>query len=60
MDADVLVTIVNAESKLDVTKATLVSSLARYVKAGDTFTRPRPGVYGLKEFQPQKGLLESA
>ena len=35
-------------------KSTLVSSLSRYVRARDTFTRPEVGVYGLLEFAEEK------
>ena len=63
IDAQVLTNLVNERGKLEVTKATLVSSLARYVRERDTFTRPKPGYYGLKEFEGQEAkgdLLESA
>jgi hypothetical protein len=40
-------------------KATLVSNLSRYVKLGDTFTRPRPGYYGLIEFDEQQDRIEA-
>jgi hypothetical protein len=33
-------------------KTTLVSNLSRYVKHADTFTRPKPSVYGLTTFTP--------
>ena len=51
MDADPLVATINERFGSTVTKTTLVSSLSRYVRAGDTFTRPRPGAYGLIEFK---------
>lgn len=39
---------------LPVVKTTLVSGLARYVKAKDTFTRTAPNVYGLVEFEEEQ------
>ena len=35
-------------------KSTLVSSLSRYVRARDTFTRVQQGVYGLLEFEEKQ------
>jgi hypothetical protein len=51
MPVDDLVKAVEELSGLNVRKSTLVSNLSRYVRAGDTFTRPEPGAYGLVDFQ---------
>ena len=59
MDADLLVATINERFGSNVTKTTLVSSLSRYVRAGDTFTRPRPGAYGLIEFKEMSGPVET-
>jgi hypothetical protein len=40
-----------------VLKSTLVSNLSRYVKHGDTFTRPAPSVYGLTAFERKDGVV---
>ena len=48
---DALIQGVHQMSGESVSKPTLVSSLARYDRAGDTFTRPRASVYGLVEFE---------
>jgi hypothetical protein len=60
IESEALTASVNERGNLKISKATLVSSLARYVRANDTFTRPRPGYYGLKEFGARGDLLESA
>lgn len=51
LEAGVLALMIKDRSGTPTKKATLVSNLARYVSQGDTFTRPRPGYYGLKEFE---------
>ena len=48
---DKLTTLIQELSGLTVRKATLVSNLSRYVKAGDTFTREGEGIYGLIQFR---------
>lgn len=40
-------------------KSTLVSSLSRYVRARDTFTRLEQGIYGLLEFEKKQKATES-
>jgi hypothetical protein len=40
-------------------KSSLVSSLSRFVRAGDTFTRPSEGLYGLTEFDADLDGAES-
>jgi hypothetical protein len=37
-----------------VQKTSLVSTLSRYVRAGEVFTRPKEGYYGLRAFEPQE------
>lgn len=49
-----LVRAIEEFSGLNVRKSTLVSNLSRYVRAGDTFRRQSPGVYGLIEFGAQE------
>jgi hypothetical protein len=47
---DELLAQINDLSPTKVQKPTLVSNLSRYVKHGDTFTRPAPSTYGLIEW----------
>lgn len=58
LEAGVLAEMVSSNSGVTVSKATLVSSLSRYVKAENTFTRPKPGHYGLREHVVKSDLLE--
>jgi hypothetical protein len=55
---DALVEGVQELSGLNVRKSTLVSNLSRYVANGDTFTRPEPGRYGLRELD--EGVVQSS
>ena len=57
MDVDRIITRINERFGVEVSKPTLVSSLSRYVRNKDTFTRPEPGVYGLIEFETKKDAV---
>lgn len=50
MHIDRILERIKGDSGLTFQKATVVSNLSRYVKYGDTFTRPAPNVFGLIDF----------
>ena len=58
MGVDRIIARIHERFGVEVAKPTLVSSLSRYVRNGDTFTRPEPGVYGLIEFETKKDEVE--
>ncbi|HXT69038.1 MAG TPA: hypothetical protein VN700_04765 [Vicinamibacterales bacterium] len=58
--ADEIVSRINRDGGPIVHKTTLVSNLSRYVKGGDTFTRPAPNTYGLAEHQRQVAAVQAA
>lgn len=47
---------VNENSDEKVLKNTLVSNLSRYVKHGDTFTRPAPSTFGLTKWDEERQM----
>jgi IS30 family transposase len=51
MHIDSLLKAIEEMSGFTVRKTTLVSNLSRYVRAGDTFTRPEPSMYGLTDWK---------
>lgn len=53
MQTDELLEHIRTVYGADVSKATLVSGLSRYVNASDTFTRPEESVYGLVDYDAE-------
>jgi hypothetical protein len=54
MHIDSLLAFMATKHGVQAKKTTLVSGLSRYVKAQDTFSRPRESVYGLLEFEREE------